>query len=294
MNKPNWADRHRARVRLLLGAAVALGQWPWVVGCGGTTRPGDDGSSAHAGASNAGVSGGFHAAGALASGGWSGSEAAGGHLEQGGRSFGGQSSGGDGTSLGGSTGGGGATSSSSGRGGAGEAGAGDNAISCVGPTAHFPQFDRSCSTASDCSVVAHTTNCCGSRLAMAIATSEVPAFDSAEAICDAQYPACGCAAQGVQVEDGTQVDFSWQAEVKASCDSGSCRAHYVGATFSCGANTCTDKQYCSMSSGGPAGTIPSATCAQTTCTDCACLKVDSPACSCTVTNGHLVVSCQRA
>jgi hypothetical protein len=142
--------------------------------------------------------------------------------------------------------------------------------------------------------VAHTTSCCGSRLAMAIATSETPAFNSAEAICDAQYPACGCAAQGVQVEDGTQVGWSWQTEVKASCDSGSCKAHYAGATFSCGANTCTDKQYCSMSSGGPAGTAPSANCEQTTCTDCACLKVDSAACSCSITNGHLVVSCQRA
>jgi len=292
MNKPNWAVERRTGVRLLLGAAVAVGQWPWAVGCGGTTATGIDGASVHAGANNAGASGTFDAAGALPSGGSTDSAGASGYEEQGGRSFAGQSSAGDGGSLGGSTGGGGATSSSSGRAGSGEAGAGGNAISCMGPMAHFPEFDRSCRAASDCSLVAHTTSCCGSRLAIAIATSEIPAFDSAEAICEAQYPACGCAAQGIQVEDGTQVDWSWQAEVKASCDSGSCKAHYAGATFSCGANTCTDKQYCSISSGGPAGTLPSANCAQTTCTDCACLQVDA-ACSCNVTNGHLMVSCQR-
>lgn len=293
MNKLNWPLRRRTGARLLLGAAVALGQWPCTVGCGATTRADNDGTSARAGASNAaGASGGFAVAGALASGGSSGDEAASGHAEEAGRSFGGQSSGGDGSALGGSTEDGGATSSSSGRAGNGEGGT--NAISCVGAMAHFPQFDRSCSTASDCSVVAHTTNCCGSRLAMAIATSEIPAFDSAEAICDAQYPACGCAAQGVQVEDGTQVGWTWKTEVKASCDSGNCKAHYVGATFSCGASTCTDKQYCSMSSGGPAGTAPSANCVQTACTDCACLKLDSVTCSCSVPDGHLVVSCQRA
>jgi len=295
MNRPSSPVRYPDDLRLVLGAAVALGLWPWAVGCGATTRTDNDGASARAGSNDtAGASGGFGAAGALASGGSSVSEGGSGHVDQGGRSAGGQSSGGDGASLGGSTGGAGATSSSSGRGGGGEAGAGDNAISCVGQMAHFPEFDRSCSAASDCSLVAHTTSCCGARLAMAIAASGTPAFNSAEAICDAQYPACGCAAQGVQVEDGTQVGWSWQTEVKASCDDGSCKAHYTGTTFSCGANTCTDKQYCSMSSGGPAGTVPSANCVQTTCTDCACLKVDSATCSCSVTNGHLVVSCQRA
>ncbi|HET9930253.1 MAG TPA: hypothetical protein VFQ35_06190 [Polyangiaceae bacterium] len=136
------------------------------------------------------------------------------------------------------------------------------------------------------------TNCCGAMLVMAIATSEKAAFDSAEAICDEQYPACGCAAQGVDVEDGTRVGWPWQDAVKASCDAGSCKAHYAGATFSCGARTCTDKEYCNVTSGGPAGSEPTSTCTQTTCVDCACLKVDV-ACSCSANNGHLSVSCQR-
>jgi len=285
--------RYRESPRWRLRSAVVLGLWPLTTGCGAATRA-DDGASAHAGARNvAGSSSEFSAGGSVASGGSS-DESSGGHEEQGGRSFGGQSSGGEASLLGGSPGrGGGSASGGSGFAGAGEAGAGGNAISCVGPKGSFPEFNRSCNTASDCSLVAHTTSCCGSRLAMAIAASEVPAFNSAEAICDAQYPACGCAAQGVEVEDGTQVGWSWQDEVKAACDSGSCKAHYAGTTFSCGANTCTDQQYCSMSSGGPAGTTPSANCEQTTCTDCGCLKFDS-ACTCSASNGHLLVSCQRA
>ena len=295
MNEPKTPHRDRGHVRLALAVTVALSQWPWAVGCGGTTRTDNDGPSAHAGANDAaGGSSGFGAAGALASGGSSGNLGASGHAAQGGRPFDSQSSGGGGTSLAGSPAGGGATSGGSSHARGGEAGAGGTAISCVGPMTHFPEFDRSCRTASDCQLVAHTTSCCGSRLALAIAATETPAFNSAEAVCDAQYPACGCAAQGVQVEDGTQVGACWQAEVKASCDSGSCQAHYAGSTFSCGANTCTDKQYCRISSGGPAGTEASANCAQTTCTDCACLKLDSTACSCSVTDGHLVVSCQAA
>lgn len=291
--------RYRDSLRLTLGALVAFNLWPWTVGCGAKAHVGnedDEGTSGHAAASDrAGASGDASgAAGVPTSGGTSGAGSASGHAEQGGRSFGGESSAGDGGSLGGRSGsGGGGAAGNAARAGSGGATAGGGAVSCVGATRSFPEFDRSCGNAADCSLVTHTTDCCGAMLAIAIATTETIAFNSAEAICDAQYPACGCAAQGVAVEDGTQVGWSWQAEVKASCDGGSCKAHYAGETFSCGAHTCTDKQYCGMSSGGPIGAEPSVNCIQTTCTDCACLKLDS-ACSCSVSNGHLFVSCQRA
>ena len=291
--------RYRDSLRWTLGAMVAFGLWPWAVGCGAKAHGGnenDEGTSGHAGARDmAGASGDASgAAGAPISGGSSGAGSASGHAEQGGRSFAGESSAGDGGSLGGrSASGGGGASGNAGRAGSGGAAAGGGAVSCVGPTASFPEFNRSCSSAADCALVAHMTNCCGAMLAIAIATSETLAFDRAESICAAQYPACGCAAQGVEVEDGTQVSWSWQAEVNASCDGGSCKAHYAGETFSCGPHTCTDKQYCGTSSGGPVGAEPSLNCVQTTCTDCACLKLDS-ACSCSVKDGHLFVSCQRA
>jgi hypothetical protein len=141
-------------------------------------------------------------------------------------------------------------------------------------------------------LVAHTTNCCGAMLILSIAASEKSAFDEAEALCDAQYPLCGCAAQGAAVEDGSTVSASWQAEVGATCDAGHCKAHSTGA-FACGAEICTSQQYCSYSVGGPQGSEPSFSCVATTCSDCACLKPDS-GCSCSAANGHLMVSCQRA
>src|SRR5262245_5432836 len=57
----------------------------------------------------------------------------------------------------------------------------------------FPLFDKTCTMDSDCTLVLHTTTCCGTNVAWGIATSEVPAFDEVEAACDAEFPECDCA-----------------------------------------------------------------------------------------------------
>lgn len=180
-----------------------------------------------------------------------------------------------------------------GRSSSGGASNGGSSVACTGPARAFPEFDRSCGTASDCVLVAHTTSCCGAELVQALAASAKPDFEAAEAICDAQYPACGCAAQWVDIEDGTQVSFPWEPMVKAVCEASACKARSRGSAFPCGVHTCTEQQYCIESSGGPAGTEPSANCADTACTDCACLTLDA-ACSCSASDGHLFVSCQQA
>jgi len=87
-------------------------------------------------------------------------------------------------------------------------------------------------------------------LIMAINADEESAFDQAEALCDQQYPACGCAAQGVDVEDGALITGRWQDQVQAACDGGACMAHTVGTGGSGGAGT---------GGGGGAG-APAATC----------------------------------
>ena len=285
----------RYRGSLSLVGAVAFGIWPWNAGCGATT---------HSGAADAGSSGhtaGSSAAGARAAGGSSGSTgvAAGGYVAAGGRSSAGASSLGNGGSVAGSVGtaGAGAISGNASGGTSSEAGAGGSggeaAISCSGALRAFPEFGRACNSVADCVLVAHTTSCCGALLVMAIASSEQAEFARDEAICDAQYPLCGCAANTVDVEDGTRVLWPWQTEVRAACDGGACRAHYAGATFPCGEHACTDEQYCATSSGGPAGTEPSTNCIQTVCTECSCLSLDA-ACSCSMSDGHLFVTCRRA
>jgi hypothetical protein len=185
-------------------------------------------------------------------------------------------------------------SSSAGHGGENAAGdgggAGEHAIECTGSTQYFPEFDRTCTTDDDCVAVAHQTSCCGSELVMGIRASEQAAFDAAEAVCEPQYPACGCAAQGIDVEDGTQIDFTAREQVHASCDTGSCRAHYSGVSFACGTRRCTEEQYCVESSGGPAGTPTSYTCNPTACTACSCLSMAG--CTCSDADGHLTFTCE--
>jgi hypothetical protein len=172
---------------------------------------------------------------------------------------------------------------------------GEAPVACGGASPSFPDFDRSCSVVSDCALVTHMTNCCGEFTVLAIAASANTAFTEAETTCDAQYPGCGCAVQWNDVEDGTQIYGDWRTQVQASCDGGACKAHYQGATFACGDHTCTDQQYCGMSSGGPVGVQPSWGCVQTTCTDCTCLMSSINAgCTCSVNNGRLFVTCNQA
>ena len=66
----------------------------------------------------------------------------------------------------------------------------------------FPWFDRKCLAATDCAVVFHQINCCGTRVAQGINALGVDAFASAEAVCDSQYPACGCAESPTTADDG--------------------------------------------------------------------------------------------
>jgi hypothetical protein len=84
----------------------------------------------------------------------------------------------------------------------------------------FPQFDKTCSNDDDCAVVIHTTDCCGNSVALGINEVEVDAFEAAEAICDSQYPPCGCPAGPTLAEDGNQVFDPDQLAVE--CTMGSC------------------------------------------------------------------------
>ena len=138
----------------------------------------------------------------------------------------------------------------------------------------------------------HINDCCGDITMTAIAASAKAAFDEAETVCLHQYPECNCPLeQWLDVEDGTQAAKSSQNQVVASCDAGSCEAHYTGSTFACGDHACTDLEYCRIS-GGDAGTQPSSRCQQTKCTSCDCLTNVSEGCRCSLSAGALVLTCQ--
>ncbi len=84
----------------------------------------------------------------------------------------------------------------------------------------FPSFSKTCSTADECAIVFHTTDCCGNSSALGIHESEVADFEAAEAICDSQYPACGCPAGPPVAEDGNQAFDPDQLAV--DCIDGQC------------------------------------------------------------------------
>lgn len=163
-------------------------------------------------------------------------------------------------------------------------------VRCTGPNQTFPTFEKGCTNDASCVLVRHTTSCCGSQLFMGINHAELARFQAAESICDAQYPACGCASQGANAEDGTLVEWNNENLIGVSCLNGTCLSHYTGKTFACGTATCTDQQYCSTTTGGPVGSTPSYNCVFLGgCTSCSC--VPSTGCVCGEDQGFIKVSC---
>ena len=234
----------------------------------------------------AGCGGGAGAGGAGAGGAGAGGAGRGG-AGAGGAGVGGAGRGGAGA---GGAGAGGAGAGGASAGGAGAGGA--MGIQCgPGATGSFPEFSRACATVSDCIVVTHVTSCCGSQLRMAIAGSEAAAFAAAEAICDAQYPPCGCAARGVDAEDGTLVPFGQEASIVPRCDAGRCHT-IVESAHACGDRRCTTTQACVTTSPGVPGGATTYGCQDLPpgCTSCACAPAVQ-ACQCTDEGGHAQLRC---
>ena len=117
----------------------------------------------------------------------------------------GDGSGGSGGSAGGAQGG-------SSQGGAGLV------VDCDGD-AGFPTFGKACASAADCVVRFHQIDCCGTRVAIGLAADEAHEFDIAEAICETQYPGCGCPQGPTTAEDGATAPSEDVIEVE--CDASS-------------------------------------------------------------------------
>jgi hypothetical protein len=67
---------------------------------------------------------------------------------------------------------------------------------------HFPAFADACSSLSDCVMVLHQLDCCGSLAAIGINVAVRNDFDVAEQTWQASCPACGCAQQPTNAQDG--------------------------------------------------------------------------------------------
>jgi hypothetical protein len=230
--------------RVLLFLVVVGPGLPWL-GCGGVNITGlnVDGGVGSAGAGGTGViggAGGNGSAGIAETGGMTGddgSTSTSGTAGGGGGSVGGTTgaagqagtgAGGAGGGTGGSDGGAGAggVTGSAGSGGAGGTGgaAGAGGAGAAGSGAACQEavaVDRKCAVDSECVAVMHTTNCCGAAIWIGINTSAAEHFSSLEKMCDAGYPACGCAAGPPVAEDGSLIPFGEAAAV--TCAAGTCK-----------------------------------------------------------------------
>lgn len=162
----------------------------------------------------------------------------------------------------------------------------DAGVACSGHDAtSFPTFDRSCALDTDCVVVGHQTDCCGTLAAMGITRGEQARFASAEAQCLAQYPACGCDSGTVITDDGSSPPpGTGTSGVVVRCASGVCTSS-ARASTPCGGASCAPTQVCVAECSGvprPDGGAPLPShcvdvppaCASST--DCACFGGVNP------------------
>jgi len=80
--------------------------------------------------------------------------------------------------------------------------AGTSELSCESGDHVFPALDKTCTRASDCFIARHMVSCCGTLIAVGLNTSSQSVFETTEAACAADFPACGCASQPTAAEDG--------------------------------------------------------------------------------------------
>lgn len=103
-------------------------------------------------------------------------------------------------------------------------------VQCTGSNPKFPSFAIICSSDTDCFVGIHQLDCCGTKAAIGLATTQQAAFSAAEALCAQQFPKCKCLQQPTMAEDGyTTADSGF----KAVCQAGLCTAVTPNAASEC-------------------------------------------------------------
>jgi hypothetical protein len=86
----------------------------------------------------------------------------------------------------------------------------------------FPTFDKGCTDSTNCSDGFHQVDCCGSLVAVGFNHAQRDTFNTAEQTWELTCPACGCAAQPTQAEDGKTCAMN---VVTVTCDTGMCTTH---------------------------------------------------------------------
>lgn len=174
---------------------------------------------------------------------------------------------------GGTSGTGGAGTGGTHTGGAGGASTGGTTTGGAGGSAACQQaaaLDQSCGVDSDCLAVRHTTSCCGASVWLGINKAGAQEYSTLESVCDASYPACGCASGPPTTSDDSSIPLA--ANVAVTCQGGVCKT-YASA---CG-HLCETGRSCITCGQGDAGvSVCSLRCpGGTGCTEAAYSKCES-------------------
>jgi len=151
---------------------------------------------------------------------------------------------------------------------AGDLGASTGPLTCQGYT--MPAFSKACAAKSDCVVVTHTVDCCGTGKAIGLNAADKAEFEAEEKTCAATYPGCGCPTGPTGTEDGSQAPWG-TGTIAVDCVVGVCTT-YVAA---CGA-PCAGELVCKTCA-APGGTYAACSRDCTADADCADLT-DLPSC----------------
>ena len=116
-------------------------------------------------------------------------------------------------------------------------------LTCEGYTT--PSFSKACVKATDCVVVMHQIDCCGTQIAIGVAAGEQTRFVAEEKTCAATYPMCGCATQTTKTEDGSSLDMGGDPAA-VDCVGGVCTTYVKGCGKPC--DTGTTCHYCATGS----------------------------------------------
>ena len=79
---------------------------------------------------------------------------------------------------------------------------GSGAQGCAADPPQFPEFDRSCADDSECTIVFHQVDCCGTLVAWGLSSAVGKMFGEAETQCQMEYGQCECAAMPTTADDG--------------------------------------------------------------------------------------------
>ena len=87
----------------------------------------------------------------------------------------------------------------------------------------LPPPGRACAAATDCALLNHQVDCCGSQVALGVASAARAAAEQQELVCAAQWPRCRCVAQQTVADDGKP--FADAAALKVRCVAGRCESY---------------------------------------------------------------------